>query len=269
MSDIARIASPGTVTAPAIGRRQALHTFGQRLLCRAVHPILYGVCTFLMKYKVGWKIENVRELRRQFKEIAAVDGPLMICPNHLTFVDSALLIWAFGSNSYYLSNFHRFSWNLPAGDFFKKKAIYRFVAAVSKCIFIHRDGSKEHKDSVMKLTRHLLEAGEVVTVFPEGKRSRSGRVELEQLTHGVGKMITEMGGCRVLCVYIRGDKQDKHSNYPAKGSTFSVEMELHDIKPRQKGRDGYHEIMMRIGQSLKGMEDKYFAKHGTRGDQVS
>lgn len=243
-------------------RGQIAQTGWQRFVCRLLHVPLYAVCVGLMKHKAGYKFKDLDAVRRRFAEIAAAsDTPLLVCANHLTFIDSALMIWAFGSNSYYLKNFSRFSWNLPAGDFFGKRLLYRFIAAISKCIFIHRDGSKEHKDSVLTVCMHLLRAGEVVTVFPEGKRSRSGRFDTEKLTYGTGKMIAQLGRCRVLCVYLRGDKQDTYTNYPPSGSTFHVDMDLLEVAPRQgRGRDAYKEIVDRIGTSIKGMEDRYFAE---------
>ena len=184
--------------------------------------------------------------------------PTMICSNHLTFIDSVLLIWAMGSNSWYFWHYQNFSWNLPAGDFFKKKFIYRVVAYLSKCIFIHRDGSKDHKNEVLELCRQLLKRGEVVTIFPEGKRSRSGRFEPTQLTFGVSKIIASIENCRVLCFYIRGDRQETYSNYPPKGSHFDIQLDVIYPKSNLKDREGLAEITGQIAQSIKKMEDAYF-----------
>lgn len=231
----------------------------QHLLCRVLHIPLYAVCTGMMKYKARYVIENMAEVRRQFRELAREPGPILIASNHLTFIDSVLLIWAFGSNFWYLSHFDRFSWNLPAGDFFKKKLLYRFIALISKCVFIHRDGSKEHKDSVLTLCLHLLRAGEVVTIFPEGKRSRTGRFDPDKLTYGVAKLVTQLGRCRVLCVYVRGDRQDSFSNYPAPGSRFRISMQPLDMVARGKSRESYQEIVDKVGTTIKALEDRYFA----------
>ena len=35
---------------------------------------------------------------------------------------------SFGSSAWYFRNYRAFSWNLPAGDFFKKKFFFRVVA---------------------------------------------------------------------------------------------------------------------------------------------
>jgi hypothetical protein len=249
------------LAATGLSRADVRYAGAQRLLCRVLQIPLYAICVGMMRFHGRYVIEDLAEIRRAFKEHAADrSAPLLVCANHLTFIDSAVMIWAFGSQAYYLTNFSRFSWNLPAGDFFKKKLFHRFMALIAKCVFIHRDGSKAHKDSVMQLTRHLLEAGEVVTVFPEGKRSRTGRFDPDALTYGVGKLVSEMGRCRVLCAYLRSDKQDNYTNYPPKGSRFHLEMELLELTRRAPGREGYAEIVGRIGRSIKRMEDAYFAR---------
>jgi 1-acyl-sn-glycerol-3-phosphate acyltransferase len=223
---------------------------------------LLPFCTLLvglMRYLRGYKIENLPEIRRQFKEITRAKTPLLICANHLTFIDSALMLWAMAPNSWYLFNYRFFSWNLPAGDFFKKKLIYRFIAYLTKCIFIHRDGTREHKNSIVDLCRHLLKRGEVVSVFPEGRRSRSGRFDVDQLTKGCGNLATTVPDCRVLCVYLRGNQQETFSNYPAKGSRFYMKMEVMTPVITKSGREAYAEVTEQIAGKIKRMEEVYFA----------
>jgi hypothetical protein len=69
-----------------------------------------------------------------------------------------------------------------------------------------------------------------------------------------------MGRCRVLCVYLRGDKQDNFTNYPPRGSRFHLAMEMVDVVRRTPGREGYAEIVGKLGRSIKRMEDAYFAR---------
>lgn len=235
-----------------------------RLICRlAFLPLYYG-CVGAMLFYGRYRISQLGEVRRRFQEIAAEPGPLAICANHLTFIDSALILWAFGSGRWYWQNFDKFSWNLPAGDFFRKKLFHRFMGTISKCLFIHRNGSKEHKESVLKVCAHLLKSGEVITLFPEGKRSRTGRFDPNNLTFGIGKIVSELGSCRVLCVYLRGDRQDTYSNYPARGSKFHLDMELIYARTAKAGREGYQEVVSQVGQSIKAMEDRYFACGGEK-----
>lgn len=251
--------SHSAANAAGSGRVTTTEAGGKRLLCFLMLVPLYYVCTWVMKIRGGFVIENLSEHRRRYQEIAKEPGPLIICANHLTFIDSALILWTFGGGFWYLRNFARYSWNLPAGDFFKRKAFHRFMGTIAKCIFVYRNGSKAHKDSVIELCTHLVRAGEVVTVFPEGRRSRTGRFDPDALAHGVGKMVAGLGGsCRVLCVYLRGDKQDTYSNYPQRGSRFHVSTELIHVRTAKQGREGYAEVVSPIGRTLKAMEDRYF-----------
>src|SRR5262245_11438602 len=129
---------------------------------------------------------------------------MVICSNHLNYIDSAIIIWALAPVWCDALNYKKLSCKFPACYHFKKKLIHRFVAFFFKCIYIHRDGTKEHKEAVLKTSLQLVKDGHLLTLFPEGKRSRSGRVEPEKITYGIGKILNQLDGKgRVLCVYLR------------------------------------------------------------------
>ena len=207
---------------------------------------------------MGYKIENIKSIRNQFKSIIKNKKPLVICANHLTFIDSCLIIWALAPNYWYQFNYKYFSWNLPAGDFFGKKWYYRVIAFLAKCIFIHRDASASHHNEILNICKNLLLKGEIITIFPEGKRSRTGRFEETQMTYGVGKIIQNIPNCRVLCIYVRGDKQETYSNYPLKNSSFYISMNLVTPKTELSGREGCSEIVHQIASVIKTQENDYF-----------
>ena len=117
--------------------------------------------------------------------------------------------------------------------------------------------------SVLKLCQDLLERGEVVTIFPEGKRSRSARFEVDKLTSGVGKIVKSVENCRVLCIYLRSDRQKGYSNYPAKGSRFHLDYRVIKPKTDRRGREAYADLTQQIGSVIHGMEQDYFATQGT------
>ena len=73
----------------------------------------------------------------------------------------------------------------------------------------------------------------------------------------VGKILAHVPGCRVLCVYIRGHKQESWSNYPPKGSRLHISLDL--IRPRtdKQGREAYFELTSQVATQLKRMEDRY------------
>ncbi len=223
----------------------------------ALIPFCYSII-FIFKYIMGYQIDDKKKIRRQFKEIIKEKKPLIICSNHLTFIDSALIIWALAPNFWYQFNYKYFSWNLPAGDFFGKKRYYRTIAFLTKCIFIHRDATPAHHNEILSICKNLLLKREIITIFPEGKRSRSGLFEPSKMTYGVGKIIQNVPECRVLCVYVRGDKQESYSNYPLKNSHFYISMNLVTPNVELSGREGCSEIVGQIAKVIKNQEDEYF-----------
>ena len=238
----------------------------QANICRLLLLPFGGLLILLMKYFRGYRIENILEVRNRFREIweekQRTKTPLMICANHLTFIDSALIIWALASNFFYLFNYKAFTWNLPAGDFFKKKLHYHLTLYLTKCIFLDRKGTPAHKNAVLNLCRYLLEKGNIVLIFPEGQRSRTGIFENERLRFGVGKIITSLENPEVLCIYLRGDRQETFSNYPPKNSRFNVKMKL--IQPTISAeitkKRASLEVVKQIGATIKEMENEFFAE---------
>lgn len=212
-----------------------------------------------MKFWGGYKIKNVQGIRRQFREMIQDPSPLIICGNHLTYIDSAIIIWALCPIWKYVFRYKTLSWNLPAGDHFKKKWIHRTCAFLFKCIFIHRDGSKKHKLAILNTARYLVTQGHYLTLFPEGRRSRSGRFATDKLSYGVGKLVYTLDNPRVLCVYLRSDKQENYLSYPPKGSEFYMKMAV--IRPRsnQTGRKAYADHTHQIVEKIKEFENEYFA----------
>jgi 1-acyl-sn-glycerol-3-phosphate acyltransferase len=206
-----------------------------------------------------YRFEDLQAMRKQAREILEQPGPIVVCSNHLTFIDSILLIWAFGGNYWYFRHYNRFMWNLPAGDVFSKRFLFRFVAYLGKCRFVYRTGTYRHKGEIVAIAKTLVAQGELLTVFPEGRRSRSGRFEVDRLTSGAGKIIAEVPNCRVLCAYLRGDQQKSHSEYPPRGSRFYLE--LQEIQPRftPGDRNAASEVTRQIGEKIFSMEQHYFA----------
>lgn len=236
----------------------------QANLCRILLLPVGGISVMLMKYFRGYRIENIKAIREQFRDVwqeKELDGrPLLICANHLTFIDSALIIWALASNWWYFFNYKAFTWNVPAGDFFKKKLHYHAILYLTKCIFIDRKGSPAHKNAVLNLCRYLLAKGNVVLIFPEGQRSREGRFDVDRLRFGVGKILTSLENAKVLCVYLRSDKQETFSNYPPKNSKFHMRLKLIEpvIADGSKKRASIAAVK-EIGAVIEQMEVDFFA----------
>jgi hypothetical protein len=232
----------------------------QSVVCWLLLLPFGGFLILLMIFK-GYRIKNIRETRANFIKIAAENNgrPLLMCSNHLTFIDSALIIWALASNFWYVRNYDFFPWNLPAGDFFKKKLKYHITLYLMKCIFIHRDGTSEHKSAILGQCRYLLKRGNSILVFPEGQRSRKGYFDAENITLGAGRLVASFTDARVLCLYLRSPKQETFSNYPPAGSHFTLSMKLIEPRSDRQGKEAAIDITQQITSTIQSLEADFFA----------
>ena len=94
-------------------------------------------------------------------------------------------------------------------------------------------------------------------VFPEGGRSRSGRVDVTSAAWGVGRVVRS-AGCRVLCVYLRGDAQVGHTDLPIRGDTIRARLALLEPKTDHAGLRGSRELARQILGRLAELEREHF-----------
>ncbi len=221
--------------------------------------LLIGVMRFIGKYK----IQKIREIRKHYKHLKQnVEGPILVCSNHLTKIDSVILNWSLASTWSYMKSFKIFSWNLPERANFYQNYILRMFCYLGSCVPIDRGGSREAvKKSLDKVT-YLLNKGHTVTIFPEGGRSRTGRIDTDKITYGVGRLVNKVKDCNILCVYLRGHNQNEYSNIPHRGANFYLKMELIKPETRYSGLRATRDVANQIIDKLVHMEQTYFATIG-------
>lgn len=233
----------------------------QRLLGHLFLLPMGAFMIFLIRCKFRLKIENHGRLRREFREIAKSRAPLLVCANHLTLVDSIIILWALASIPEYFVSYRRFGWNIPAIENYCRKPTWRLITYLNKCIPIDRSGSRTHIDSVLSKLSYLLSRGDVCFIFPEGTRSRTGRVNVEGAGYGIGRLIRKTPGCRVLCLYQRGVGQESYSDFPKKGERFHIDMEVLTPHSSSSGLRAVKDYSVQVISKLKEMEDHYFYVH--------
>lgn len=221
----------------------------------------------LLRWRRGYRIERHAEIRRQFREITERKQPLLVCANHLTLIDSVILIWAFASLWRYAIDYRLFCWNLPAIENARKHRSWRVITYLSKCLPIDRFGSAAHTGSVLAKICNLLRRGECAMLFPEGTRSRTGRIDLSAVTYGVGRILQEVPDCRVLCVYLRGKGQETFSNFPEPGEVFEIDLAVINPTSAHVGRRGARDLSHQIVEKLKAMEEQHFANKRSLDDR--
>ncbi len=231
----------------------------QRAIAFICFPILYFLVVLWMKYIQNYRIKDLKGIRRQFQQISRQNSSgLLICPNHLTYIDSLLLTWAFASPWSYMAHFRTMSWNLPNARNVQESLLYRIICYFGKCILIAEDPEQAKK--TMQKSAYLLHHGQYVMIFPEGHRSTNGRVDTENYIYGVGKLHMDSHLSQVLCVYLRGDKQHVATKMPARGERFEITMKLQTIDNEQQGRRAMRAAASQIITTLKQMEVSYFAQ---------
>ena len=231
----------------------------QRIVSMISAPIWLAITVFAIRFYFRYQIENVASVRAEYRRLRAQsDAPLLICANHLTLVDSFLIAWAMGSGAYWLTHPDELPWNTPESTNFGRTWTSRVMIFLMKCISITRGGPREGVASVLARIRHLLLNGETALLFPEAGRSRTGRVDEMAAAWGVGRVVGGIPRCRVLCIYLRGRKQETWSDFPAKGDILDVAMACIEPKSDAKGVRRSLDLSRQVTRQLSQMEEDYF-----------
>jgi len=247
------------VEASRPGPRDRLGLAVQRAIGRLLSLLWVPAMVALMRFGLGWRIEGKAAARREYRSLwGDGHGPLLVCANHLTMIDSALVAWALGSPPWFLTHYAALPWNVPERRNFAGSLASRILVYLMKCVPVTRGGARGEVAGVLGRLVHLLGRGEAVLVFPEGGRSRSGRVDVENATYGVGRVIGDLPECRVLCVYLRGEHQDGFSDLPARGERFHVRLAALRPTSEQKGMRRARDLSQQVVRTLAQLEQSHF-----------
>ena len=243
----------GAAIQPEFDFRHAL----QRELGRLLAPLwVPWVVLYLWSVK-RYRIEGVQESRRAFARFRREnDAPILLCANHLTLIDSMLVALALVPAWRLAFFFGWMPWNTPERTNFAAGMGMRFLIYLAKCIPITRGGRREDVATTLNRVSRLTRNGELALVFPEGGRSRTGRVDVEAAAWGVGRVVGSVPGCRVVCVYLRGRVQETWSDIPATGESFDVEVACIEPKSDSRGARRSRDLARQVVSQLVRMEER-------------
>jgi hypothetical protein len=215
---------------------------------------------------LGWlrfrryRIPDLSGVRAEFAALERErrDG-LLVCANHLTLIDSLIIQWALSPGWRLFVRPRWFIWNLPDRHNISVNGFMRLLGYLGKCVPVLRKGPPEETRRTLDKVAFLLSRGQSVLVFPEGGRSRVGRVDPERVMYGVGRMLQGAPAARVLCVFARGIGQREYGNYPRPGETFFVRLAAFAPETTFQGLRADRDLAMQIVGRLIEMEQEYFA----------
>jgi 1-acyl-sn-glycerol-3-phosphate acyltransferase len=126
--------------------------------------------------------------------------PFLIVSNHLSLVDSWFGNFGVGFPQFYWKPWF-FPWSVAEATNYFRGLLGVFIW-LSRAIPIKRGGTPIEQALTLEKIEAVLEMGEGVYVFPEGTRSRTGR--MGKSTPGVGRVYRQVPDCTLLPIYLRG-----------------------------------------------------------------
>ncbi|MDB2447143.1 1-acyl-sn-glycerol-3-phosphate acyltransferase [bacterium] len=239
----------------------------QRAVSHLLFVVLGPVFSFIVFRKFKIRILELKAIRQKYRELLTNsdngnNGPILICSNHLTYVDSIIQTIAVSSVFGHLLRPSRMAWHLPEKSNFAHKPLWRLICYLGKCIPVIRSGTKEETKRVTNKMQYVLGRGDVISIFPEGKRSKNGRLDTERFSYAVGQILKGHENCRVLCIFMR-DKDKEHNAYsvfPRKDADYCFDMELLTPTSNMKGLRKAKDLSTQVMMKLKEMEDSFFSE---------
>jgi hypothetical protein len=210
-----------------------------------------------------YRVRNMASIRRTVRNLLKQHkGPWIICANHLTMIDSLILAWAMAPAYRYMLNYRMAPWNVPERNNFHRNYLVGWLCFLTKCIPITRRGKRKTVRTTLDKCALVLRKKQNLMIFPEGGRSRTGRIDIENFQYGVGRLVYQNPDCRVMCFYLRGDHQDQYSNFPRFGEKFSLQVSALSLSSTLKGLKAHRDCAQQIIVHLAKMEIDYFNSRG-------
>ncbi len=232
----------------------------QRLVSYGLLVVFGPVIHLLFRYRFRYSAQDLAGVRRRYRAIRRQHGgAMLLCTNHLTLVDSIVQGVILNPLGRYLAHVSALPWNLPERKNFNHAVSWRIACYLGRCIPVTRGASKDQARRVQAKMKHVLERGDIISIFPEGKRSRSGRVDDEDFSYGAGELLRMAPQTTVVCVYLRGLDAGGFGDWPQRGERFFVDLQVIEPRSESTGMRQARDLSRQIVHQLKLMEDRFLA----------
>ena len=187
------------------------------------------------------------------------EGPAVLCANHLSFFDSVLIMMTIDRPIYFIGK----------ADYLGSWKSRRLFPAMGMIPIDRDNGAKAML--ALDVAAEVLHAGALLCVFPEGTRSRDGRLHRGYI--GAARLAIRVG-CPILPVGIVGTREIQPPGArlprPRRSCSISIGAPLvtTDVEMnsrRSTARALTNELMVRIAE-LSGQQ--YVAEHSSRAPSV-
>jgi len=249
------------VSHSSIGAKGKAYFYFQYIIGRLMIFITAPLIVIAIK-TARYRIHDIEGVRRRVRDMMnAHSGPWLICANHLTLIDSVVLAYAMIPTWRYIFQYKLLPWNVPERMNFNRNVFVGLACFLTKCIPVVRGGDRNSVRATIGKCTYLLEKRENLMIFPEGTRSRNGRVNTGEFPYGTGRLFLSNPDCRVMCVYMRGDGQETYSNFPRYGETFTVAVDECRPETALTGLRAHRDCSTQIVNFISGMESRYLASY--------
>lgn len=223
--------------------------------------IILGPVYFAALRLMGYRVRDLKKIRREFlHHFREHEGPWIVCANHLTMIDSMIITYVMMSLIRHVTHYRFIPWNLPERMNFQRNIILTVLCYLAKCIPVNRGGNRDEMKQTLDRCSDVLVSGQSLLIFPEGGRSRTGRVDMESFSYGVGRFVKDVEDLKVICVYLRGDRQHTYGFMPRFGERFTVKVDIFQPQlTEQNGLKAQRDYAEQIIKHLSDMEEDYFS----------
>ncbi len=176
---------------------------------------------------IGPLAKRLWTINREGYERLPVDGPAILCPNHISFLDSAFLMLTVPRNISFVGKAEYM-------DSWKTKFIFPAMGMIP----IDRSGGSKSQ-AALDTAKTVLNRGELFGIFPEGTRSRDG--DLYKGRTGAARLAMAIG-CPIFPVGIVGTDhiQPIDAKLPKLGKECTITIGRPIRPERYRGRGPEH-----------------------------